>query len=1251
MACGETAPGVGDWQQGAGHRWRDLDVRGGSASGDGARAGFTALTASRTGITHANDVADEHAMANRDLLIGAGAAVADIDGDGYPDLFLASVERPAALYRNRGGLRFEDVTGTSGLALDSLATTGTTFADVDNDGDADLLVGTHGGPVTLWLNDGRGHFTDGTAASGLSGGYAATTMTLADVDRDGDLDLYVATYKVRNALDAYPPQARAFDQVVTRTATGYAVRPEWVKEYRIEDRPDLGGIVRSQRADPDLFFINDGNGHFSHTPISGPRFRDESGTPLAAEPDFFTLAARFYDVNGDGAPDLYVCNDFEDPDQFWLNDGTGNFRLAPTWALAATSNTCMSVDFGDVDRDGTVDIFTADMLSPTLAERQTKIPTHTPLPKPLGPTGARPQWMRNMLHLGRGDGSWAQVADFAGVAATDWTWGSAFLDVDLDGFEDLITVSGHRWDVRDADTFDRIRNTFPRVPWDKEQGEFPRLATRNMTLRNNGDATFRAMKDGWGLGTEAAISQGIALADFDLDGDLDLIVTRLDAAAQLYRNEAAAPRLAVRLVGAGSNRAGAGAMVTLAGGALPAQSREITVGGHYLSGSEPLLTFAAASATALRLTVRWPDGRESVIGDASANRLYEISEPVADASPVRVATPAVDPTAARANAPALAGGDARPLFEDATARLGAQTHHESAYDDVRRQNLLPGRLSQLGPGLAWVDADGDGREDLVVGDGKGGALTVLLNRGDRFTPQRLGPAAAGDLTGIVPLPDGRGGMRVVVGQANYEASTLDSALAIPGVVSVSLARGALAGVSLARGELSAVVTGGDTASVGPLAVGDVNGDGFLDLFVGARVVGGAWPIPAPSRLLLGSADGGFVIDRSNRRAMASLGLVSAALLVDVTGDAAPELVVAGEFGPVRVLRNERGTLVDATASLGLDKLRSRWNGIAAGDFDGDGRLDLVVTSWGRNLPWGASDSRPHVLYMGRFGGQALGLIFARSDSVTKQEMPLESFARLGVAFPMLRSRVPNYGDFATRSVQTLFGADTLGAVRIGATTYDQTILLNRGDRFEARSLPAMAQRAPAFGVNVADFDGDGREDLFLAQNFFPTEIATMRFDAGVGLVLLGDGAGGFRALGVGEAGIVVRGDSRGSAVADFDGDGRPDLAVSQNAGATTLWRNRAGAPGVSVRLIGPAANPHSIGAKVSLSGEGWGGPARPVTAGSGYWSSDSPVQVLGGRAKAGYVRVRWPSGVETTVPLPTGATDVVLRAPDSAERP
>lgn len=1215
VACGESAPTVGAWTDGAGHRWRALDVRDAAPTAVGAGAGFEALPVSRTGITHRNDVSDAHALKNRNLLIGAGAAVGDIDGDGYPDLFLASVEQPAVLYRNVGGFRFEDVTAASGVRLDS-GSVGAVFADVEGDGDADLLVGTHGGPVTLWTNDGNGRFTDATTASGLTGGYAATTLTLADVEGDGDLDLYVATYKARNALDTYPPQQRAFDQVVTKTASGFAVKPEWQAEYRIVDRPDLGGIVRSQRADPDLFFLNDGTGRFARAPIVGPRFRDEDGKPITQEPDLFTLAARFYDVNGDAVPDLYVCNDFEDPDQFWLGDGQGGFRLAPRSALTMTSNTCMSVDFGDVDRDGTVDIFTADMLSPTRAARQTGIPTHTPLPKGIGATGDRPQWMRNMLHVNRGDGSWAQLADFAGVAATDWTWGSAFVDVDLDGFEDLITVNGHRWDIRDADTFDRIRNSFPRVPWDEEQQEFPRLATRSIAMRNNGDVTFTAMPGGWGVGDVDAISQGVALADFDLDGDLDLVVTRLDAPAVVYRNEARAPRIAVRLTGAA-----VGALVTLHGGPVATQSREITAGGHYLSGGEQLLTFAAHADSLHALTVRWRDGRVTEIGEVRANRLYEVN--------ATTAAPVIP-------APLAATTMLAALFTDATPLLGGHTHHETLYDDFRRQSLLPERMSQMGPGLAWVDANGDGREDLVVGAGKGGALSVLLNTGARFT-LRTAAAAAGDLTAIVPVPDGRGGERLAVGQSNYEAASLADAVAMPSVLAMSL-RG---GSPVSDG----VVLGGDTASVGAMAAGDVNGDGWLDLFVGARVVGGAWPAPARSRLMLGQPDGGFVADTANVGVLGSLGLVTGAVLADVSGDGRPDLVAAAEFGPVRVLVNEGGRFRDVTKGVGLDAIRSRWHGVAVTDADGDGRLDIIATSWGRNLPWGASTDRPLVLYPGRFGGAELGLVFARADSGSAREMPLESFSRLGIAFPGVRDRIKTYRAFAATSVDELLGDEARGAVRVGATTSEHLLLLNRGGVFEARALPSEAQRAPAHGVSVADFDGDGNEDLFLAQNLFPTEIASTRSDAGVGLILLGDGAGGYRPLSVRESGVVIRGDQRGSAVADFDRDGRPDLAVAQNGGLTTLWRNVTGRPGVRVRLIGPTGNPRAVGAVLRLEGEGWSGPARAVTAGTGQWSTDGAAIVLSRPSRAKTLVVRWSDGRETRADLPAGP-DMTIRRPD-----
>jgi hypothetical protein len=304
-------------------------------------------------------------------------------------------------------------------------------------------------------------------------------------------------------------------------------------------------------------------------------------------------------------------------------------------------------------------------------------------------------------------------------------------------------------------------------------------------------------------------------------------------------------------------------------------------------------------------------------------------------------------------------------------------------------------------------------------------------------------------------------------------------------------------------------------------------------------------------------------------------------------------------------------------------------------------MDLVATSWGRNIPWRASAGRPYELLLGNFGGDGLGLVFAQKDSATGKEMPLESFARLGIAIPSVRERIATFAEYAASPIDQVLGKTSGTTVRVGATTFDHVVLLNRGNAFETRPLPAVAQLAPAFAPVVGDFDGDGHEDIFLAQNFSPTAIETPRFDAGSGLVLLGDGKGGFRPLSVRQSGIHIYGDQRGAAAADYDGDGRIDLAVPQNGAATTLWHNRAAAPGLRVRVDGGPDNPLGVGAQLRLVGSA-SGPTREIHAGAGYWSMDGATTVLSRLGGADTLWIRWPGGSVQRTPVPAGQREVTI---------
>jgi hypothetical protein len=1212
----------------------------------GGLPGFTLIEAKVTGVLFTNRLALERQLTNQILLNGSGVACGDVDGDGWTDVYFCALESGSRLFRNLGAWRFADVTQQSGVALPNVPSTAAAFADFDGDGDVDLVVNSIGAGTHIFFNDGKGHFKHSEQV--LNRNRAGMSMALSDIEGDGDLDLYIANYRTTTLRDQ--PNTRFNLKIIDGRprVVGVAGRP--LTDPDLTNRftfsimaNERGGTFRhEENGEPDVLYRNDGHGHFIATSFTDGTFRDESGEPLKEAPLDWGLSAMFRDMNGDLAPDLYVCNDFRSPDRVWINDGRGQFKAIASTALRSISLSSMGVDFADINRDGFDDFIVVDMLSREHSRRHVQRTDIQAEQLPVGATEQRPQVPRNTLFLNRGDGTYAEIAQLSGLEASEWSWTPIFLDVDLDGYEDLLVATGFERDNMNVDVLSEIerlvrQGKLSSIEQLHLRKMFPPLRTPNLAFRNERNLIFSECGAKWGFDL-AAVSQGMALADFDQDGDLDIAINNFNAPAVLLRNNSSAPRIAVRLR-SGANTAGIGAKIRVAGGPV-LQSQEMLAGGRYLSSDEPLRVFAAGPLTNIfSIDVSWRDGSHTRVHDVKPNYLYFVTQSAPDSRTDQKVTPTLSPAGKDRGTSNAAPQEM--MFADVSYLL-AHSHTENSFDDFALQPLLPKELSQAGPAVSWFDVNDDGWDDLIIGSGQGGSLALFRNEaGKRFVreePEPLKVRATRDQAAILGLVRSNSVRSLLVASDNYEDATGgnretrekgDRLGEAPGVREYLLPEGTV-------NDLVTVQASG----FGPMALGDVDGDGDLDLFIGGRAIASRYPEPASS-LLLRWHKGAFEIDLESKAVLAEVGLVNGAVFTDLDGDGLPELVLACDAGCLRVFRAATGRLTELTRELGFDQYRGFWTGVTAGDLDGDGRLDIVATNLGRNSKYEKFKPMPLKLHYGDLDQNgSVEIIESVLSKRHNEDLPLQPFHVVSATLPFLKECFTNVQGYGEATLAQIYGTALSSMQTVELNWLDSTVFLNRGARFEPRPLPIEAQFAPASSVCVADMDGDGDEDLFLGQNFFAVPPETSRYDAGLGIWLRNNGRAEFEAVGASESGIRIYGEQRGAAVADFDRDGRIDLVATQNGRETKLFRNLLAKPGLRVKLSGPAGNPAAIGAVIQLLTGDRPGPAREIHAGAGYLSQDGLVQVLGGEAT--HVRVRWLGGKVTTSRLTSAAREVKI---------
>ncbi|HWK07324.1 MAG TPA: VCBS repeat-containing protein [Puia sp.] len=1078
------------------YRWALLLLLLSAVAGRAQQPLFQLLSQKETGIRFSNDISETenlNVLAYEYFYNGGGVAVGDINNDGLPDLLFTANMRPNKLYLNLGGLHFKDITREAGLGgREGGWKTGVTMADVNGDGLLDIYI-CYSGKVEeslrrnqLFINQGNLHFQEKAKEYGLDDPGYSTQAVFFDYDNDGDLDMFLLNHNVKK-----------IDNME-------------LAKYRAET-DELAG---------DKLYENVG-GHFIDV---------SKKAGILQNPLTFGLGIAIADINKDGWQDIYVTNDYNEPDYLYLNNGNGTFTESSRSALRHMSQFSMGVDIADYNNDGLPDIVTLDMLPPdNRRQKLLQLQENYESFELMISQDLHKQYMRNMLQLNNGDGTFSEIGQLAGISNTDWSWCPLLADFDNDGYKDLFITNGYMRDYTNKDFLRYWGDYKIKKAMDREAPKLmdlvqamPSTTLSNYIFRNNHDLTFSNKQQEWGI-NRPSLSNGAVYADLDNDGDLELVVNNINENASVYKNmsreQSHSAYLAVALQGKGANTKAVGAKVYVYAGGMM-QYEELNPNRGYLSCVSTVLHFGLGGAQDIdSVRVIWPDRRTQLLTGVKVNQLLSIRE---DSSVDEAAArPPGEATGGVSGSVAAGGGDLSrvkaPVFSKVEGLLD-YTHQDFGENDFKRQLLMLFMYSRTGPVIARGDVNKDGMEDLYVsGDKNQPGHLYLQQAGAGFLP--VADLAIGDenssavAAAVFFDANGDGWPDLYLAKGGYSlwepgtAALQDELYLNDGKGNFSLAGGALPDLSACS-----------KSCVRPC---DYDGDGDIDLFVGGRIIPGKYPMTPESYLLTNDGKGHFSVTPVP---FSKAGMVTDAQWIDLDRDGRKDLVLCGEFMPITVYMNTPQGFVDKTREYFDEPLNGFWNCLTLADLDGDGQQDLIVGNLGLNTQIRASDKEPAELWYSDFDKNgSIDPFF--NFYIQGKSYPFVSRDELNEQIYPMRKKFGSYRDYSNATMTDIFSpADLAQAGKLIINETRTVCLLRRGGKFIPVALPLEAQFSMVTKIVAGDFNHDGATDLLLLGNHSDNRLKLGSLDANYGCLLTGNGKGGLVYTPSAIAGLSVTGD-------------------------------------------------------------------------------------------------------------------------------